>query len=315
MQRLLIAFVSLFMTVLSFVAGIAGDARTTELLAQARAALGGEGKLAKVQGLTASGALMRALPDRTVTGELTLDLLLPDKMLRTDSMSPMGDATIVTGTGINGDKLLRSSKTIGGGPNMIIRMPPPPAAGSDAEAQALRNSRAELTRLSLALLLTAPPSTPLEFSYGGEAEAEDEKADVIDAKGPNSFAARLFLDKKTHRPLMLVYKGVAQGMVVRTQTSEDPPDPARAERAARDTSAAVARSPSRSQAREDRQPQAAAPAPIVDINVFFDDYKQVDGVWLPHHVTRSVDGKPTEEWTFKTIKVNPVFKADTFSAK
>ena len=297
MQRLFLTVVSLFMAVLSFVAGISGDARTTELLAQARAALGGESRLAKVQGLTASGALMRALPDRTITGELTLDLQLPDKMLRTDSMSPMGDATIVTETGINGDRLLRNSKTIGGGPNMIIRMPPPPAAGSDAEAQALRNSRAELTRLSLALLLTVPPSTPLEFSYGGEAEAEDGKADVIDAKGPNSFAARLFLDKKTHRPLMLVYKGVAQGMVMRTQTSEGPPDPARVERAARDAAA------------------TAGAAPIVDINVFFDDYKQVDGVWLPHHVTRSVDGKPTEEWTFKTIKVNPAFKPDTFSTK
>jgi hypothetical protein len=28
-----------------------------------------------------------------------------------------------------------------------------------------------------------------------------------------------------------------------------------------------------------------------------------------------IDGKTTEEWTFKTIKVNPAFKADTFSKK
>jgi len=300
MQQLFIAFVSLFMTVLSFVAGISGDARTTELLAQARAALGGESKLAKVQGFTATGTLMRALPDRTLTGEVTLDLQFPDKMLRTDSVSPMGDATIVTETGINGDKLLRNSRTIGGGPNMIIRMPGPPPAGSDAEAQAVRNSRAELTRLSLALLLTAPPSTPLEFSYGGEAEADDGKADVLDAKGPNNFVARLFLDKKTHRPLMLVYKGVAQGMVMRTQTSEGPRDPVRMERAAE---------------RAAHDAAAAPPPPIVDINMFFDDYEQVDGVWLPHHVTRSVDGKPTEEWTFKTIKVNPAFKPDTFSPR
>ena len=303
MQRLFMAFVSLFMTLLGFVAGMSGDARTTELLGQARAALGGEGTLAKVQGLTLTGALMRALPDRSLTGELTLDIQLPDKMLRTDSMSPMGDATIVTETGINGDKLLRNSRTIGGGPNMVIRIPGPPAAGSDAEAQALRNSRAELARLSLGLLLAAPTSTPLEFSYGGEAEADDGKADVIDARGPNGFAVRLFLDKKTHRPLMMLYKGVAPGMVMRTATqrSDGPPDPARAERAARDAAAAHDATP--------------PPQPIVDINMFFDDYKQVDGVWLPHHVTRSVDGKPTEEWTFKTIKLNPAFKPDTFSSK
>jgi hypothetical protein len=61
---------------------------------------------------------------------------------------------------------------------------------------------------------------------------------------------------------------------------------------------------------------AAPPAPdLVDINMFFDDYKAVDGVMLPHHVTRSVDGQPTEEWTFKTIKVNPTFKPETFSKR
>jgi hypothetical protein len=30
---------------------------------------------------------------------------------------------------------------------------------------------------------------------------------------------------------------------------------------------------------------------------------------------RSIDGKPNEEWTFKTIKLNPAFKPDTFSGK
>ncbi|PYR57514.1 MAG: hypothetical protein DMF91_19330 [Acidobacteria bacterium] len=296
MLRFLASVISFLIAFASFVAQISGDASTTELLAKARVALGGESKLAKVQGLAASGALSRAVNESQITGEVTLELQLPDKMLRTDSMSPMGDATIVTETGINGDTLLRHSRTIGGGPNMIIRMPGPPAHGSDAEAQALRNARAELARLSLALLLAPPPSMPLEFAYGGEAEAEDGKADIVDVKGPSSFAARLFLDKTSHRPLMLVYKGVAQGMVMRTQTSEGPPDPARIERLKRDA-----------------VPQA--PLPLVDINMFFDDYKAIDGVWLPHHITRSVDGKPTEEWTFKTIKLNPAFKPDTFSAK
>ncbi len=47
---------------------------------------------------------------------MTIDLQLPDKMLRTESMRPMGDATIETLQGINGDQLLRHSRTIGGGP-------------------------------------------------------------------------------------------------------------------------------------------------------------------------------------------------------
>jgi hypothetical protein len=61
---------------------------------------------------------------------------------------------------------------------------------------------------------------------------------------------------------------------------------------------------------------AAPPAPEqVDINMFLDDYKAVDGVMLPHRITRSVDGQPSEDIVFKTIKVNPAFKPDTFSQK
>src|SRR5439155_16256338 len=127
-----------------------------ELLAQARAALGGESKLAAVKALSAHGALSRAMGEMQVSGEMDLSLQLPDKMLRSDSMSPMGDATIVTETGVNGDTLLRHSSVVGGGPNMMIRMPPPPAHGSDAETQALRVSRAEMTRLALAFFLTSP---------------------------------------------------------------------------------------------------------------------------------------------------------------
>jgi hypothetical protein len=298
MQRLLMTVVSYALTVFMFVAQISGDTRTAELLAQARAALGGDSKLAGVKAFSGHGIASRAMGEMQIGGELDLALQLPDKMLRSDSMSPMGDATIVTETGVNGDTLLRHTSTIGGGPNMVIRMPPPPARGSDAETQALRASRAELTRLSLAFLLTSPASMPLEYSYGGEAEADDGKADIVDVKGPSSFVARLFLDKATHRPLMLSYKGVAPRMVMSTTTQHGgAPDPAKIERDQKDA------------------PAAMPPPQIVDISMFFDDYRQVDGVWLPHHVTRSIDGKTNEEWTFKTMKINPAFPPDLFAAK
>jgi len=291
MPRILMSLFSLFLTLAGFVAQISGDARTSELLAQARAALGGEKTLAKVHGLSAAGTFTRVLPDRQLAGDMTIDLQLPDKMLRTESVSPFGDATIVTLQGVNGDQVLRNARTIGGGPNMIVRMAPP-AAGSDAEAQPLRNGRAEMVRLRIALFLTPPPSMPVDFAYGGEAEAEDGKADVLDVKGPGSFVVRLFLDKTTHRPLMLSYKGVAPTMVVRRQEGGPPPDSPTVER-----------------------PAAPQAPPLVDITMFFGDYKETDGVWMPHHVSRSVDGKPSEDWTFKSVKLNPAFKADAFSAK
>jgi hypothetical protein len=298
MPRVVTSLLSLAFVLAGFIAQAAGDSRAGELLAQARQALGGEKQLAKVQGLSVTGTAQRVIGDRTLDGELTIDLQLPDKFWRTDSIAPMGDgaAIIVNGQGINGDKLLRTSKVLNAPPGAVIRTPPPPAPGSDAEAQAMRNSRAELARLTLALLVAAPPSMPLEFTAAGQAESPDGKADVIDVKGPNSFAAKLFLDTTTHRPLMLMYRGIAPRVVITTQRSDAPP-PADRQGAGRGETIAP---PS---------------GDLVDINMFFDDYKNVDGVLLPHHVTRSVDGKPSEEWTLKSITVNPVFKTDTFSGK
>jgi hypothetical protein len=285
---------SIAMAAGGFAARVGGDGKAEQLIAQARVALGGEKNLAAVHGLTASGTYQRTMPDRQVSGEVTIDLQLPDKLLRTESMSPMGDATIITEQGLNGDTLLRHQRTLNAPPGVMIRMGAAPTG--DAEAQAIRNAHADLARTALAFLLTAPASLPLEFTSGGEAESDEGKADVVDAKGAGNFAVRIFLDQKSHRPLMLVYRGVAPRMMI--QTRQGPP-------------------PDGGQGRGDAThgaPESPAPQ-IVDITLYLDDYKSVGGVMLPHRLARSVDGKPAEETTFKTIKVNPAFKPDTFTAR
>ena len=292
MQRLIVYLMTLAMTAGGFAARAAGDTKAEQLMAQARAALGGEKNLNKVQGLTATGAYQRTLPDRQLSGELTIDLQLPDKLLRTESMSPMGDMSIITEQGLNGETLLRHQRTLNAPPGMVIRMGAAPTG--DAEAQAIRNARADLARTALAFLLTSPASLPLEFSAGGEAESDEGKADVIDVKGAGNFTARLLLDRKSHRPLMLMYRGVAPRVMIQTQQGP-PPDGGRG---------------------RGEPPHDAPAAPqVVDITLYLDDYKSIDGVMLPHHMARSVDGKPTEDITFKTIKINPAFKADAFAAK
>jgi hypothetical protein len=107
---------------------------------------------------------------------------------------------------------------------------------------------------------------------------------------------RLLLDQQSHRPLMLVYRGMAPRMMIQTQ--QGPP-------------AAGGRG------RADMPHDGGGPPspPVVDISLYLDDYKSVGGVMVPHHVARSIDGKPMEEMTFKTIKLNPAFKPDTFAAK
>jgi len=287
MIRVALSVLSLLLTIAGFIAQAAGDTRAADLLAKARAAIGGEAQVARVQAFSCAGTVNRAMGDHQISGELALDIQLPDKMLRVESISPMGDsAVVITEQGINGDTLLRHMKTLNTPAGAVIRMPPPPAPGSDAEAQQIRNSRAELARLAVGILLAPPPS--LDLVYAGEAESPDGKADVIDVKSGSGFAAKLFLDKSSHRPLMLAYRGIAPRMVVQRQGDDSPPDAGRVAPSA---------------------PEAA------DITMFFDDYKAVDGVLLPHHVTRAVGGQTNEEWTCKTIKVNPAFAADTFTKK
>ena len=80
MQRVMVSFVSFGMMLGSLLAGAEGDTKAAALIKQARAALGGDSKLAKIQGLSATGTLAREMGDRQVTGELTIDVQLPDKI-------------------------------------------------------------------------------------------------------------------------------------------------------------------------------------------------------------------------------------------
>lgn len=293
MERLLGYMLMTALTLGGYLAQATGDARAAELLRQARAALGGPA-LDAVDSLSATGTVRRAAGDRQLAGDLTLQIQLPDRMLRTDSLSPDGGLTLETSQGIRGDQLLRAARTFNTPPGAIIRTPPPPARGSEAEVQALRAARADLARLAIGLLLRAPADQPIDFTYGGQAEAPDGKADVLDVKGRDNsaFALKLFLDATTHRPLMLSYRGVAPRIVMQTQRIEGPP-------------------------RQDaRPPVPAMPAgDVVDIEMFLDDYRAVDGVMLPHHVSRSVAGEVTEEWTIASFALNPRFKPGTFEVK
>lgn len=282
------------LAVMAFAAGprAGDDGRAARVLAQARAALGGEGKLANVRGLTASGAFTKQMPDQVQGGELQFDLQLPDKLLRTDSVRPtVGDGVFIMLRGINGDTLLRNSKILNAGPG--ARMSRPPLAGG-SEAQAIVHARADLARFALAFLLIAPASMPLEFADVGVAESPDGAADVLSATGTNGVAVRLFIDQKTHCLLMLTYRGVDPRMFP-SATRAAPSPPAAAAASSRGASA--------------DQPE------IVDITLFLDDFRAVDGLMLPHHAALAVDGAVDENWSFKRMRINPAFGPGAFSDK
>jgi hypothetical protein len=87
---------------------------------------------------------------------------------------------------------------------------------------------------------------------------------------------------------MLTYEDVRPRIRVR-RNREGPPDPEELKRLMAE------------------QPQRAT------FELRFEDFRAVDGVQLPHRITQSIDGKPTEEWTVDRYQVNPAFKPSTFS--
>ncbi len=271
-----------------------GAAKAQQLLAQARAALGGE-KLKGLQSLSIEGSYRRILGQgMEMSGDLTYDLLLPDKMMRVDTMRPFGDIEINNMEVVNGETVWTDqSQSGGGGANVMIRRRGAGEGDPKQQQESInQNIRSEFARTTLGLLLTTVGSFPVEYVFAGEADSPEGKADVLDVKGPNGFAARLFLDQKSHRPLMLTYKGRRPHVMMRTTTSGPP-----------------------SEHDFEKQLKEAQTAPEVEHQVRYSDYKEVNGISLPHKISRGAEGETGEEIEFKKFKVNPTIKPEKFVKK
>lgn len=269
-------------------------AKAQQLIAQARAAIGGE-KLKSLTSLSATGNLRRKLGQMDTSGEVQIDLLLPDKMLRTETMTMMGGVELTRVEAISGSNVWMDQQNSGHGGGMVmIRRP----GGDTPQALATQQNaaRAESARVMLGWVASTLTSFPVEYSYAGEAESPDGKADVLDVKGANNFAVQLFLDQKTHKPLMLTYKGRKARVIM--QTMQGPP------RSEEEVKKQIA----------EAEVKAAA-EPLVEYQVTFGDYRDVNGISLPHRLTKSVENEVNEEWEITKFKINPQLKPEKFEKK
>jgi len=99
----------------------ADDSQAQEILRQARAAVGGEELLQKIQSLSIKGQYRRIFGEREVNGDREISVLLPDKYLVEDATNPGGLSTAMIMTrGLNGEHAWNGSS--GGGGGMIFRM-------------------------------------------------------------------------------------------------------------------------------------------------------------------------------------------------
>ncbi|HEX8139273.1 MAG TPA: hypothetical protein VF544_17050 [Pyrinomonadaceae bacterium] len=310
-QLALVALLALLgVTVDLSAAGTAGGS-AEEILKQARQAIGGEDALRSVQSLTAKGKYRRVLQDRDVSGERELYFQLPDKFQRSDSFErgPMGMSVYMTRT-LNGAQFWTDTSAPGGGVVIMRDGQPEKPTREQLEQMQRRQAaqlRAEFARYLLALFLNPPGDFNLTYTYAGEAAADDGHADVIDADGPEGFAARLFLSKETHLPLMLSYRGPRMRMMMMSRPGGGHGQPG---------GGAAPTAEAEKEARERLSKEGPpAKAEEAEYQLRFEDYRKVGALVLPHRITQAQDGEINEEWEIKSYEINPQFKADKFQKK
>ena len=309
---------------------VATAAKAQELLKQAREAIGGEANLKGFQTLVIEGKFKNAMMGRPMSGELKIEMMMPDKYLRTASM----DMGLVLLQCVNGDQVWTDRKMpdmgamggggsgmggagggggmgegggVGGGGGMGgasgggmggggmggggrrgggggMGMPssggrPGGGMGAFGGDMMEKMARNDYHQMMLAWFLTAPANLPVEYAYERVMDIKNGKADVVRVVGPNDFLMWLLLDQQSHR---------VAGFVYRTNA------------------------PRRPDVTDAREVQEPAP---VNVQVFFDDYKQVGSLQLPHQITKISNNQLLEEFKVSKVKFNEKLKEKKFEKK
>jgi hypothetical protein len=147
------------------------------ILAATREALGGEKKLSAVKTIVAAGRTQQVRGNNLVPIEFEINIELPDKYVRKDEI-PAQESGPST-AGFNGDALIQTKA---------------PTVKQD------------FARLMVGMFGSSFAGYPLTFTYVGQGEAPQGKADVLEAKGAQNFTMRIFIAQSTHLPIMLSWQ-------------------------------------------------------------------------------------------------------------
>ncbi len=289
-------------------------AKAQALLAQARIALGQSAKLDDIKTLSVSGKLRRTVSSASRTGggvasvsiiggdidpsvygadnfkeefangKVEYDFARPDKFRWQEEVQQFQRLGW-----LDGERFwLRNN-------NRPVVVPNPRFA--EVFQQQLQ---AGIAHITLGLLLTPPPGFALEFNYVDEKPFQQSVAEVIAITGPGTFKAELYLDQKTHLPLLLRY---VIGGIARPAMAFMPGGTSRieGERAVEIAKQQATAKPPGSQEREKL--------------ILFADYRAVEGVLFPHKITTRINGKLIEEILFARFKVNQPIKPEKFTEK
>lgn len=302
------------------------DEKALVLIRQARQAIGGDANLNNVRSFSATGKISKTLNLETTTrveqGDWELNLQLPNQMSR---MMRLGKDN---GNGERQERVEKNLIIIkrGDGENKTFEMPEPANSGEkkvvilkkgdteptvlqgdaangelkkvliDKDVRVIANSDAgkfhqnEMFRMTLALLLTAPENTDVDYFYAGEGTVDGASCDIVEARNGDS-AVKLYLDKSSHLPKMISFQA-AKPMILHFETDKANPN-------------------------ADKKPNfivRTKEAPeMAEFQIKFSDYRNVSGVQMPYRWTQTIGGAEDETIDVTNYEINPANIAEKFN--
>ena len=141
--------------------------------------------------------------------------------------------------------------------------------------------RADYHQMMLSWFLTPPSELQVEYIFERDIAVKDGKADIVRVMGPDNFVMWLLIHQTSHRPAGFVYRTMAP-----RQTQQGITD-----------------------AREAQEPK------LMDVQVFFEDYKTIGTIQFPHHIMKISNGQMLEDMKISKIKLNEKLKDKKFEKK
>ena len=289
------------------------------ILSATREALGGDARISSVKTVIAQGRTRQVQGENLVPIEFEISIELPDKYVRTDEIPARESGP--NSRGFNGDGLIQVGDAPGGGARR--GGPPPGGEGGRGPGGPPPNPtipvKQDFVRLTLGMFATSFSSYPLTFGHAGQAEAPEGKADVIDVKGAGNFSARLFIDSKSHLPLMLSW--TTPPNLVAVVPGGKPPENMAPGSIAFETPVppgASATPEQRKQFEEDAlaaREKAMKSAKPTENRIYYADYREVNGHRFPFRIRRAVGATTVEETTFDRFRINPKIDPRRFEVR
>lgn len=327
-----------------------GAADAGAILAAAREALGGDAPLSQVKSFVATGRTRQVRGNNLVPIEFELYCELPDRYVRRDEIPAQESEP--TSSGFNGDRLIQVPPPAapaappaapgarpGAAPpaaRPAARPAAPPTATPGAPPSAPTPARAagpppdprkarvttlkqDFVKLTLGLFAASFPSYPLTFTLIGQAEAPQGRADVIEARGPDAFVLKLFVNSETHLPIMVSWTVPAISAVLTSPGKPAPENLAPGTIVVDVPAPPEATAPKEEQERYakdvmERRRQALA-GRLVEHRLYYADYRDIgNGLKFPFRLRRAVAGETIEETNFDGFSINKRIDSRRFEA-